>query len=269
MWYPKFALAAASVLSLTLLGGSADAASFFIDFSRTDANGAITASPDSNGNHWNNLASNGFEVPVGLTLSDLVDTQNNASTIDVETTSVVNGPSFRANGDTVGGLTNPDPSLLGDFAIADATRDYFFVEGSQNTGNPNDPSGLIFSQLNPDATYDFRFFGTRVTGSYRESRHTVIGGNKTEFVTLVTSGTDVGTDGYDGNNDTIVEIKGITPDANNEIQYLLSVVQGNYAYISAMEVTETMNVPEPTSALLLGGCGVVAACCWRRRRNAR
>lgn len=269
MWYSKFALAAAGALSLTLFCGSADAARFFIDFSRTDANGAITASPDTNGNYWNNLASPSFEVPVGLSLADLVDTENNASTIDVATDNVVNGPTFRANGDSVGGLMNPDPLLLGDFAIADATRDYFFVEGTQNTGNPNDPSAMVFSDLDPDATYDFRFFGSRVTGSYRESRHTLIGGNKTEFTTLVTSGTDEGSDGYDGNNGTIVEILGVTPDANNEILYLLSVVQGNYAYISAMEITETQNIPEPSSTVLLGGCGIATGVVWRRRRMTR
>ncbi|QDU59121.1 GDSL-type esterase/lipase family protein [Aeoliella mucimassa] len=235
----------------SLFAQPVQASRVLIDFGRNDGgNGSETVSPDTNGNYWNNLSGD-FQIADNVGLADLVDVDNASTGVSINTFGIA-GQNFRANGRNNGGLLTPDPALLGDFAIGTATEDYFFVEGTANTSAANDPSGITFSGLDPDAVYDFRLFGSRATTSTRETRFSAIGEN-IQYVTMLSSGVDIGADGYDGNNNNIVSLTGITPDANNEIQLLVSVVQGNFAYLNVLEVTATTNqVPEPSTVALLG-----------------
>ena len=252
------------VLLFSCFSANADASRMLIDFGRSNGtDGSETIGPDTNGNYWNNVSSNDFQVASSYTPVALVDVANAATGMSIQPFGV-DGGNFRANGRNTGGLLSPNPSLLGDFAIGTATEDYFFVEQNQNTSSPNDPGGLLLTGLDPESVYSFRFFGSRQTTSLRETRYSAIGGNTVEFVTMLSSGPGIGTS-YDGNNDNIVEISGITPDANNEITLLVSVVQGNYAYINVMEINATQ-VPEPSSLVLLGGAAAVLMVGSRLRR---
>src|SRR5690606_1135529 len=83
-----------------------------IDFGRSDGiDGNETASPDSSGHHWNNFSA-GFFVESGAEIENLVTTENVATSLGV----TVATDGWFANGIRNGGLHEPDPVLLGDFA---------------------------------------------------------------------------------------------------------------------------------------------------------
>lgn len=262
-------VACAALIAATVFSSGANAATLLIDFGRGNTNdGRTTVGPDANGNYWNNFNADamgivGLDVPVGSTISNLVTTSNAPTAIGVKTNTVI-----RANGRNNGGLFSPNgPSaaLLGNFAIETATEDYFFTETG---GSPalNNHADLQILGLNPAATYDFRLFGTRAVGSARRTRYTMTGGNGPHSAELVTSGPATGANGvYNGNDDEIVSITGVTPNVNNQIRFDIDAVAGGFGYIAILEITETLNVPEPTAALLamVGGFTLVGA---RRRR---
>ena len=193
---------------------------YLIDFGPDDVtNGNQTLSPDANGNYWNNVID---PLASGSAIS-LVDKSNNSSTAFIQVTQ-----DFLANGILNGGLLSPDPVLLGEFAIATATQDYFFVTG---TGS------LEVGGLTPGNPFVFSLFGTRNTASTRISQYDLMGANS-YMGTLQTSGTAIGAGGYNGNNDNVLVSDTVFADAAGKITLDLSVVQGGFAYLSFMKVTE-------------------------------
>ncbi len=57
-------------------------------------------------------------------------------------------------------------------------------------------------------------------------------------MTLVTSGVNIGSDGmYDGNDDEIARVYGVRPDAFGQVFVDLTLREGSYAYLNAMEMT--------------------------------
>jgi len=201
-----------------------DPDSLLIDFGPNDnVNGHAMAGPDSNGRYWNNFVPPG---DVGVALKNMIDSISAKTT----TVSVAVTKAFVSyNGINTGGLLSPDPVLLGYFAQPRATEDFFHTQASG--------SSLTISGLNKSSVYTLRFFGTRaLSGAIRETRFAAGAGNGTFSTNMVTSGTDVGTGGYDGNNDTIAELTGLVADARGCITIGISNVQGNECYLSIMEI---------------------------------
>ncbi len=203
-----------------------------IDFGPNDAtNGNPTTSPDTNGNYWNNVAQSGA-VSNGLTVSNMVTTDNTPTSIGVKM-----GSGWNANGILSGGLTAPSPVLLGDLAIDTATQDYFFISNAGSKGR------LTISGLNPAKLYSFRFFGTRNTPDVRETTYKVTAGSGITSVPLLTSGPGSGSAG-NGNDDTIVELNNVQADASKQVQLELSITGPSaFAYLGAMEVIEGADAP--------------------------
>lgn len=231
-----------SVALVTIASAAAPATgmSLLIDFGAAGAgNPGTTASPDINGNSWNNFVPGGFY--------SLVDTLGNMSGIGLSATTGVatNNP---------GGLTTPSVALLGDLAIASATQDYIFVSAGAT-------AGFKLDGLDPTKTYDLGLFGTRATTATRETSYVVTGGAGPLSTSLVTSGDNIGSDGmYDGNDDTIANVLGVTPNGDGEILIDVSVLQGNFGYLGAMSIQV---VPAPASLALIAIGGIAAG---RRRR---
>jgi hypothetical protein len=101
----------------------------------------------------------------------------------------VTSSGWAANGIQSGGLLNPSSALLGTFAIASATEDYFFISTQGNTET------LRISGLNPERSYNMRFYGSRNTTTTRITTYAADG----KSVQLQTSGNNIGNDGvYDG-----------------------------------------------------------------------
>ncbi len=187
-----------------------------LDFGPNDGvNGNATSSPDGSGNNWNNIT--------GPTAADLLDSSGTASGIDLQFTT-----NFSTNGINHGGLLAPDAGLLGDFAVATATQDYFFASGGTISFKLKD--------LDPARVYDLRFFGTRETTNARTTRYTATGEAGAAFVDLDTSGIGIGDGGYNGNNDTIVELNRVRPDSNGEILIDVTAQAGGFGYLGVMSV---------------------------------
>lgn len=210
-----FAVLAAFIGTISGMHG----APVLIDFGLNDGtNGNITASPDASGRHWNNQ--------IGPTLTDLVDSTGAATTLDVGFTTA-----FSANGILTGGLLAPSSALLGDFAIATATQDYFFTTSTIS---------FKLKQLNPSKVYDLRFFGTRQTTVSRTTRYSATGIHGMKTVDLLTSGSGIGDGGYHGNNNMIVTLRRLAPDAANEILISVTAQAGGFGYLGAMEISEVV-----------------------------
>ncbi len=210
----------------------AEGQSVRIDFGPDDVtNGHATASPDANGRHWNNVtwvggASPANKVPNGLAVSQLRTTAGTATTTGVTMSSA----NWLSNGLTTGGLKNPSPALLGEYAIASATEDYFFVQSSGT-------ATLTLSGLDPWRMYDLRFFGTRDATGVRKTAYTVTGANGTQEAVLQTSGTGIGVGGYNGNNSTIAVIQGAQPDSTGKLQLKVSAREDTFGYLGFLEIT--------------------------------
>ncbi|RZK94342.1 MAG: hypothetical protein EOO62_30805, partial [Hymenobacter sp.] len=198
--------------------------SMLVDFGVNDVtNGNVTPSPDANGSYWNNVLNN-----TGVTDTfRLVDKQNQATGVKVKV-----GANFLTNGIATGGLLAPTAALLGEYAVATATQDYFFVQGTGSTSLGT----LRFSGLSASRRYVFHVFGSRqTTAEIRTSQYKFTGAN-VSTITQTTTGTNVGANGYAGNNNTITKSDTLTADAAGGITLELSKIAGMYAYLNLLRM---------------------------------
>jgi putative cofactor-binding repeat protein len=193
-----------------------------LDFGPNDVtNGNITPSPDANGNYWNNVL-NQTATPLPL-----VDKANAATGISVSV-----GANFLTNGLTTGGLLAPSAALLGQYAIATATQDFFFVQGTGSTASAT----LTFSGLASNRRYVFHVFGSRVTNSETRVSQYDFAGTTTSTKTLTTTGPGIGSGGYDGNNNKLAHSDTLSANASGVITMTLSKAAGQYAYINLIGI---------------------------------
>jgi hypothetical protein len=198
--------------------------SVLADFGPNDVtNGNSTPSPDANGNYWNNILNN---TAVADTFR-LVDKTNVATGIKLKV-----GPNFLTNGIATGGLLAPSAALLGQYAIATATQDYFFVQGTGSTSTAT----LRMSGLDLSKRYVFHVFGSRnATAETRVSQYRFTGA-AISTVTQTTTGANVGANGYAGNNNTITDSDTLAADGSGVITLELSKVSGSFAYLNLMRI---------------------------------
>jgi lysophospholipase L1-like esterase len=229
-------LALASLALSTVHAQTPAVRSLLIDFGVNDGtNGNSTPSPDANGNAWNNIFNNTGVKDTFL----LKDKQGQATGVKAKV-----GANFLTNGIATGGLTAPSAALLGEYAIATATQDYFFVQGTGSTS----AATVRFSGLDKSKRYVFHVFGSRqTTAETRTSQYKFTGGN-VSTITQTTTGPNVGANGYPGNNNTITQSDTVTADAAGGITFELSKVAGSYGYINLMRldiVPGQTNTPAP------------------------
>ncbi|MEO1717050.1 MAG: GDSL-type esterase/lipase family protein [Planctomycetota bacterium] len=211
--------------------------SLYFDFGPSNAeDGTPTVGPDANGNVWNNWvpATGGVAINAGEHIGDLVDSTGANTDIGM----VITG-GFISNGLVNGGLTTPDPALLGDLAVATATQDYFYSEADDLNGGGNDdvPGSFMLTGLDPSFVYEFSFFGSRTLGSeIRETEYRVTGA--TEGVAILqTTGPGIGSDGtYNGNDNTLAVVSGIVPDEFGQVFIDLTLKRGLFTYVNAMRI---------------------------------
>ncbi|RYY12019.1 MAG: hypothetical protein EOO36_18140, partial [Cytophagaceae bacterium] len=221
----KFLLLALAALGLSRAHAqTAPVRSMLVDFGVNDGtNGNSTPSPDANGSYWNNVLNN---TGVADTFR-LVDKANAATGVKVKV-----GANFLTNGIATGGLLAPSAALLGEYAIATATQDYFFVQGTGSTATGT----LRFSGLDASKRYVFHVFGSRqTTAETRVSQYKFTGAN-VSTISQTTTGTNVGANSYAGNNNTISHSDTLTADAAGGISLELSKTTGSYAYLNLLRM---------------------------------
>ena len=187
--------------------------------------GSPTTSPDANGNTWNNWSAIAGATPIlaGEHQGSLLTTAGVDSGFGI----VISGE-FQANGIRNGGLTQPDPLLLGDFAIPSATQDYFFSDADFL------PGGFYLRGLDPRRSFDLRLFACRRADDARSSTYFISGANRRQ-ADLVTSGPGSGQMSA-GNDDTILELKGLRPDALGRLFVDLEPTVSGLAYLGILEL---------------------------------
>lgn len=227
-----------TVATALFTAASVTAATVYVDFgSGPDTSGTV------NGNYWNvwNPGNN----------LDLIATNGTTDTgwnLDSTTAAVVNN---RTTLDYVFSYaTYGAPSPFNHDNIASDALNLTPAQGTRN---------VRLTTLDITKSYTFQIYGAREAAQTRITNYTVIGATSGSG-TLTTSGTDIGTSGADYNNNSILTIAGIKPNASGEIFIQYSVNTGDFGYLNAFTVTE---VPEP-AAPLLGGLGLIALL--RRRR---
>lgn len=227
----------------TLLASSLHARTLLVDFgpnNTTDGNvtpsGAPTINPgnggtnvaDANGNYWNNVVgAGGTGGPVAMSYLNLIDTTNAATGIGITL-----GPNWKSNGIQNGGLTAPDPAKLGNFAIAQATQDYLFVDGGNGKS-----AMLSINNLDPAKLYNLRLFGTRNTADIRKTTYTVHAGNGVFNTVLQSSGADL-VSATDGNDSTIASLNGLQTDSTGQLTLRVTATEGGFAYLGILELIE-------------------------------
>ena len=264
-------ISAGMMLGLSL---HAPAASILFDFGRTGLSGASANGANVNGfatpiggsgSYWWNSVGDADTTQAQAQNTSYTNFKDQTGTTATGITLTITSAGMQANGYLNGGLSsvatspahgyNPSAALVGKFAVAEVTGDYWFTTGTDT---------FKISGLNPSYTYDFNFFGSRIfDGTQRTTTYSATGvGGPVSTTALATTGTNIGADGIlDGNNNTFRSLTGISPNASGEITITIAATSGGFGYLNAMEMTV---VPEP-SAALLGAVGFLALL--RRRRD--
>ncbi|MES2571888.1 MAG: GDSL-type esterase/lipase family protein [Verrucomicrobiota bacterium] len=217
-------------------GGFGNGDRLLFDFGPSDGtNGDQTAASDSNGNWWNNwhATNGGGGITSGEHLANLVKSNGAATGIRMTITG-----GFLCNGKSAaGGLFNPNPALLGELALETATEDFFYSSADDKSNATSDdvPGGFMLAGLNPALSYEFRFFGSRNHTETRVTEYAVHGANQKTAI-LKTSGTGIGHAGGNANDDDVAIVSGVRPDAFGQVFVDLTLLQGSFAYLNAMEV---------------------------------
>jgi len=206
------------------------------DFGPNDrAADAVKTGLDSFGRRWNNwiptaspnIANSGERV------GDLVDADGRPTGIAVTLTG-----GFETNGVPAGGLTDPDPSLLGSFVVPSMTRD-FFVSGGDDLwerGNDDVPGGLMISGLDPGLPYDLSFFGSASTAELQVTEYRVHGANES-VARVRTGGPGAGEPSErNGNNTEVLRVRECRPDRFGQLFVDVHVAEGFHAYLNGMEL---------------------------------
>ncbi len=249
-------LALMVVASLIGLGSvsSATAQTVLFDFGNANSfRGVSVPNPDVNGNHWNSLQT-------GVFYQNLIDTSNNATTIDFGFSTGVGTDSFNgpagvtSNPVTAGEIaaTDIDSVALGDLGINEAAIDFV-------ASDPGVPVRFEIQQLDPAKTYNLTFFGSHKFNADNTTIYTVYSDNT--FSTVVDSTSLLVGVNNDHNRDTVASLSGISPQAANILYVEFAGSTGNSGYLNALQLTA---VPEPNSLFLMAIAAGMALI--RRRR---
>jgi hypothetical protein len=192
------------------------------------------SNPDSNSNYWTNVEANNSTYSI----LDI----NGVSRYDISTSG-----NFTTNNNS--GFTNPDPNILGDMAISEATQSYLFLSGTL-TGT------VTMSCLDPERLYTLSIFGSRNATSVRETNYTVTGATVSQGM-LQTSGSGIATNPALNCNDDEFYVVDMYPNSEGSIEILTEINSGGYGYINMLKVEEianpgnTLSVPQNENSLVI------------------
>lgn len=224
----------------------------YIDFGKNNngLDGSPTTSPDANDNYWNNMYSNGdgpTTEQAGKSL-ELIYSDNTPSGYIVEL-----GTNFEFNGIRNGGLTNPDPDLLGDLAVATATHDYLFRNGDGIEGK------LFFKNLNPQKMYRFHLFGSRYEASANRIGFIKFIGSNTITGIHQMGGKDMAGTGVHQNISNVFVSDLLVADSDGTITLELKEWLGNFFHVNLIKIEE-ITANNFATSLSISGANAVDKC---------
>ena len=243
------------------LTASAAAQTILVDFGSDNSfRGVSVANPDVNGNFWNSLTPGPF-------FADLIDVDNNITTIDLGFDTGVGTDSF--NGPA--GVTSfPDPTpaeiaatdidaaALGNLGVKEAAIDF-----AASPGGADNNTRFQIQGLDAAKTYTLTLFGSHKFSDNDPPVYSVFTDNT--YTTLVDSASlNVQTPGsaHLHNRDTVATMSNLAPQASNILYMQFVGSAGGLGYLNSFQLTA---VPEPSSLLLMaGGVGLIVGL--RRRR---
>jgi hypothetical protein len=225
-----------------------------IDFGSANSfRGVTVPSPDLNGNFWNSLTPGPF-------FTDLVDTGNNATSIDLGFSTPVGTDSF--NGPAgVTSFPNPTPAeiaatdidagALGILGVKEAAIDF-----AASPGGADNRTRFELQQLDPLKTYNLTFFGSHKFSDNDATVYSIYSDN-TYTTQVATVSLNVQTPGspHLHNRDQVAVINGVAPQASNILYVEFVGSGGGLGYLNDMSITA---VPEPGALVLLAGGGLAA-----------
>jgi hypothetical protein len=220
------------------------AQSFLVDFGPAAffSGPALTASPDANGNAWNN-----YQPGQAIRLVDTsggVSASGSPQGILLSAVSSIGVSLFDDEG-----LLEPDPAALAALAVESATRDFVFRLSNNGTD-----VRLVLDDLDPTLVYGLRLFGSIANGpADGETRYTVTGGGGAQTVPLATTGNEAG----------VAVVSGVTPRSDGTIGLRLEAQEGRFMHLNAMELTVEDAPPvvfftQQPSTVIVDGGGAVA-----------
>jgi hypothetical protein len=252
----RFAMAFAIVAGVAI---SAQAETVLVDFGNNNSfRGASVINPDSNGNYWNSMQP-------GLFYTNLVDTANNATTIDFGFSTPVGTDSF--NGPA--GVTSNSPLTPAEIAAADIDAGALGILGIKAAAvdfAAEVNTRFEIQQLDPAKLYNLTFFGSHKFSTDDATVYSVYTDNT--YSSLVASGSlNVQTPGSPNlhNRDTVLTLSNLAPQTGDILYVQFTGANGNIGYLNSLAITA---VPEPTSFLLLVG-GAALTLGFRRRGGER
>ena len=254
----------AGFLMVAVVTANAQAAqTVLVDFGNSNLasfRGVSVPNPDANGNFWNSLQP-------GLFYTNLIDTSNNATTIDLGFSTNVGTDSF--NGPA--GVTS-NPPTPAEIAATDIDAVALGLLGGAKEG-PFDfaasPGGLNnntrfeIQELDPTKRYNLTFFGSHKFSDDDATVYSVFSDNT--YTTLVASGSlNVQTPGSPNlhNRDQVLTLSNLAPQASNIFYVQFVGANGNIGYLNDMIIAV---IPEPSTLLLVMG-GAAAMVVGLRRR---
>ena len=242
-YYSHLLLVAASVMLLSTAATAQTVdQTFYVDFGENNVSsrGNVTTGPDTFGHYWTNVYSSPSErcYPGDWTL---VNSENTATDYVLGI-----GTYFHTNGMSGGGgLLSPDANLLGDLAVNTATQDYIHVEVYQ------DYNFIHFRNLDKTKGYRFTCFGSRVVADDRRGTFEFRGEN-TWSGEMQMSGSGIGANGYNGNNNNPLVSDVIFPDRDGLISLvLIKRYKSGMVYLNCMKIEELSGLTRPNTELTL------------------
>jgi hypothetical protein len=197
--------------------------------------GLSVHNPDTNGNYWNSLRT-------GVFYQNLIDIQNNATTIDFGFSTPVgtdsdNGPAGPTSTATLHDdvtFTDIDPVALGNLGGA-LEGPFDYVAGPDIPGN--NQVRFEIQQLDPAKKYELTFFGSHAYSNDDTTVYSVYTDNT--YTTLVASTTlDVQTPGSPNlhNRDRVAKLSNLSPQTSNILYVQFIGSNGSLGYLNDMQL---------------------------------
>ncbi len=242
-WLGRAAGSASMIAIMLGMAVSISAQTVLIDFGNDTTYRSLSViNPDSNGNHWNS-------IQPGLLTNDLIDIQNNGTSIDIGWNTPVGFDSFNGPAGATGPdddkqflrdnnlpLTDIDALALGNLGGA-LEGPFDFIAGP---GGADNRVRFQIQQLDPSRKYTLTFFGSHKFSTDTTTEYSVYS-DDTYTTQVGTASLDV-QDPVDfsmHNRDRVATISDLSPQTDDILYVQFVGSNGSLGYLNDMQIEST------------------------------